>query len=54
MVVPTHYDNFFRPLGQPMEFVSNVRLAGLPDEIAEVSSHIEVAALPRADAPAVG
>jgi L-ascorbate metabolism protein UlaG (beta-lactamase superfamily) len=54
MVVPTHYDNFFRPLGQPMEFVSNVRLAGLPDEIAEVSSDIEVAALPRADAPAVG
>ena len=42
-------------LAQPgMEFVSNVQLAGLPDEIAEVSRDIEVAALPRADAPAAG
>ena len=24
VVVPTHYDNFFRPLGQRMEFVTNV------------------------------
>ena len=48
-VVPTHYDNFFRPLGQPMEFVSNVQLSGLPEEIGAVSADIEVAALPRAD-----
>jgi L-ascorbate metabolism protein UlaG (beta-lactamase superfamily) len=48
-VVPTHYDNFFRPLGQRMEFVANVQLAGLPDEIAAVSSDFELAALPRAD-----
>ena len=26
-VVPTHYDNFFRPLGQRMEFVGNVQLS---------------------------
>ena len=49
VVVPTHYDNFFRPLGQRMEFVSDVRLAGLPDEIGAVSRNVELAALPRAD-----
>jgi L-ascorbate metabolism protein UlaG (beta-lactamase superfamily) len=51
-VVPTHYDNFFRPLGGPMEFVSNVQLSELPEEIAAVSRDIEVAALPRADVSA--
>lgn len=49
VVVPTHYDNFFRPLGQSMEFVSNVQLAGLPEEIGAVSRDVELAALPRAD-----
>ncbi|HVY78438.1 MAG TPA: MBL fold metallo-hydrolase [Solirubrobacterales bacterium] len=49
VVVPTHYDNFFRPLGQRLEFVSDVRLAGLPDEIGAVSRDVELAALPRAD-----
>ncbi len=49
VVVPTHYDNFFRPLGRPMEFVSNVQLAELPDEIGAVSADIELAALPRSD-----
>jgi L-ascorbate metabolism protein UlaG (beta-lactamase superfamily) len=49
VVVPTHYDNFFRPLGQPLEFVSNVQLSELPDEISAVSSEIELAALPRSD-----
>jgi L-ascorbate metabolism protein UlaG (beta-lactamase superfamily) len=48
-VIPTHYDNFFRPLGQRLEFVANVQLAALPDEIATVSREIEIAALPRAD-----
>jgi L-ascorbate metabolism protein UlaG (beta-lactamase superfamily) len=48
-VVPTHYDNFFRPLGQHMEFVANVQLSSLPDEIGAVSREIELAALPRAD-----
>ena len=46
-VVPTHYDNFFRPLGQELEFVANVQLAELPDEIGAVSRDIEIAALPR-------
>jgi L-ascorbate metabolism protein UlaG (beta-lactamase superfamily) len=50
-VIPTHYDNFFRPLGQDLEFVANVQLAELPGEIGAVSREIEIAALPRADAP---
>ncbi|HEX7059532.1 MAG TPA: MBL fold metallo-hydrolase [Solirubrobacterales bacterium] len=49
VVVPTHYDNFFRPLGQQMEFVSNVQLSALPEEIGAVSSGVELAALPRSD-----
>lgn len=49
LIVPTHYDNFFRPLGKPMEFVSDVRLAGLPEEIGAVSADARIAALPRAD-----
>jgi L-ascorbate metabolism protein UlaG (beta-lactamase superfamily) len=50
VVVPTHYDNFFRPLGRPLEFVSNVQLSALPEEIGAVGADIELAALPRADA----
>jgi L-ascorbate metabolism protein UlaG (beta-lactamase superfamily) len=49
LVVPTHYDNFFRPLGREMEFVSRAKLSELPEEIGAVSTEIEVAALPRAD-----
>jgi L-ascorbate metabolism protein UlaG (beta-lactamase superfamily) len=49
VVVPTHYDNFFRPLGKPMEFVSNVQLSALPEEIGAVSADAKLAALPRAD-----
>ena len=49
VVVPTHYDNFFRPLGKEMEFVSNVQLSALPDEIGAVSADAHLAALPRAD-----
>jgi L-ascorbate metabolism protein UlaG (beta-lactamase superfamily) len=50
VVVPTHYDNFFRPLGQPLEFVTNVQLSELPEEIGAVSAGIELAVLPRSDA----
>jgi L-ascorbate metabolism protein UlaG (beta-lactamase superfamily) len=49
-IIPTHYDNFFRPLGRPIEFVANAQVARLPDEIGAVSAEIELAALPRADA----
>ena len=49
VVVPTHYDNFFRPLGQRLEFVSDVKLAALPAEIGAVSADARLAALSRAD-----
>ncbi len=49
VIVPTHYDNFFRPLGGPMEFVSNVQLSALPEEIVSVSRDARIAALPRTD-----
>lgn len=45
-VVPTHYDDFFRPLSAPMGFTTNVNLAKVPDEIAAVSGDFAVAALP--------
>ncbi len=49
VVVPTHYDNFFRPLGRELEFVRNVKLASVPDEVGAVSSSAAVCALPRID-----
>jgi L-ascorbate metabolism protein UlaG (beta-lactamase superfamily) len=45
-VVPTHYDDFFRPLSEPMGFTLNVNLARVPGEIAAVSEDYAVAALP--------
>ncbi len=45
-IVPTHYDDFFRPLSDPMGFTTNVNLAQVPDEIARVSADFDVAALP--------
>ena len=50
IVVPTHYDDFFAPLGRPLDFVRQVRLADVPGEIAAVSGAARVAALPRSDA----
>lgn len=51
ILVPTHYDNFFSPLGRPQDFVRRVDLAGVPDEVRRVGRDIRVAALPRVDAP---
>lgn len=48
-VVPTHYDNFFRPLGGELELVTGAKLAALPEEIGAVSRDADVVALPRAD-----
>jgi L-ascorbate metabolism protein UlaG (beta-lactamase superfamily) len=50
VVVPTHYDNFFSPLGRSQDFVRRVDLANVPGEIAEVTTDARVAALPRIDA----
>jgi len=44
-VVPTHYDDFFRPLDAPMGLSLNVKVGRVPDEVARVSRDIEVAAL---------
>jgi L-ascorbate metabolism protein UlaG (beta-lactamase superfamily) len=49
LVVPTHYDNFFKPLGDEMALVTNVKLAELPGELAAVSRDVTLAALPRAN-----
>ncbi len=46
MVIPTHYDDFFRPLSGEPGFTTNVNLAHVPDEIRAVSRDIAVAALP--------
>ncbi len=49
VVVPTHYDNFFRPLGGELGFVRNVKFASVPGEVRAVSSSATVRALPRID-----
>ena len=46
-LIPTHYDDFFRPLGEDMDLVANVKLAALPGELRAVSRDVTVAALPR-------
>jgi L-ascorbate metabolism protein UlaG (beta-lactamase superfamily) len=50
VVVPTHYDDFFRPLGRDLRLVRRIGLAEVPGEVAAVSSAANVAALTRADA----
>ncbi len=50
VIVPTHYDDFFAPLGGPERFVRKVDLAGLPQEIAAASSDASLAAMKRIDA----
>jgi L-ascorbate metabolism protein UlaG (beta-lactamase superfamily) len=46
-IVPTHYDDFFRPLDAPDPgFTTNVNLAEVPEEIAAVSRDFQVTALP--------
>lgn len=49
VVVPTHYDDFFAPLGRRLRFVRQVKLAEVPGEVAAVSAAARVAALPRID-----
>jgi hypothetical protein len=48
-VVPTHYDDFFVPLGEEMEPISNARIGEVPREVGAVSRDATVAALPRLD-----
>ena len=46
VVVPTHYDNFFRSLATPLDFSLNVNLARFPDEVRRVSAEFEIRTLP--------
>jgi L-ascorbate metabolism protein UlaG (beta-lactamase superfamily) len=49
VVVPTHYDDFFAPLGDRLKLVRKVDLDGVPDEVRAVTRDATVAALRRAD-----
>jgi L-ascorbate metabolism protein UlaG (beta-lactamase superfamily) len=49
VVVPTHYDNFFSPLGAPQDYVRRVELGAVPDEVRRVTRDVQVAALARVD-----
>jgi L-ascorbate metabolism protein UlaG (beta-lactamase superfamily) len=51
-IVPTHYDNFFVPLGDEIELMGNARLADLRGEVRGVSRDAHVHALPRLTRPA--
>jgi L-ascorbate metabolism protein UlaG (beta-lactamase superfamily) len=44
-VVASHYDDFFRPLGAPIGFTTNVNLSAFPEEIRAVSRDTGVATL---------
>ncbi|HEX2358526.1 MAG TPA: MBL fold metallo-hydrolase [Solirubrobacterales bacterium] len=48
-IVPTHYDNFFTPLGRRMDLISGARIAEIPAEVGAVSRDAAVAVLPRRD-----
>ncbi len=52
-VVPTHYDDFFKPLGGDLGFIRKVRLETVPDEVHAVSRDATIAALPRTDRPVI-
>ena len=40
MIVPTHYDDFFRPLGAETKFSFNVNLTGFADEVHAASREV--------------
>jgi L-ascorbate metabolism protein UlaG (beta-lactamase superfamily) len=49
VLVPTHYDDFFAPLGRRLKLVRRVDLEGVPDEVRAVARDTTVAALSRSD-----
>jgi L-ascorbate metabolism protein UlaG (beta-lactamase superfamily) len=49
VVVPTHYDNFFSPLGAPQGFVRRVNFSGVSGEVSAVSRDARISALKRVD-----
>ncbi len=44
-IVPTHYDDFFRPLGAPLRFSLNVDLTGFAEEVHRASRDVPVTTL---------
>jgi L-ascorbate metabolism protein UlaG (beta-lactamase superfamily) len=49
LVVPTHYDDFFVPLGRAERALPRVKVADVPDEVAAVTRDARVAVLRRID-----
>ena len=45
-IIPTHYDDFFRPLDAPSRFSFNVNLTGFADEVHRASRDLSIATLP--------
>lgn len=45
LVVPHHYDDFFRPLDEGLKLSTNVNLAGWIDEVTRASREVEVRTL---------
>jgi L-ascorbate metabolism protein UlaG (beta-lactamase superfamily) len=45
VIVPGHYDDFFRPLGDDLAFSFNVNLAGFVDEIEAIDRDAHIATL---------
>ncbi len=44
-IVPTHYDDFFKPLGGASKFSFNVNLTGFADEVRRASSTLPIYAM---------
>jgi hypothetical protein len=42
VIVPMHYDDFFRPLDAPARFSFNVNLTGFADEVRAASRDLAV------------
>ena len=42
VIVPTHYDDFFRPLGEPTRFSFNVNLTGFADEVHHATHDLPI------------
>jgi L-ascorbate metabolism protein UlaG (beta-lactamase superfamily) len=45
IVIPTHYDNFFVPLDEEIDFLTNVDVGGFVDEVGEVSRSFQIRSL---------
>ena len=52
-IVASHFDDFFRPLKDPMGFSLNVNLSAVPEEVARVSRDFALATLPLLEPVAV-